>query len=334
MSKKISVIVPIYNSEQFISKCIESIIKQTYKNIEIILINDGSRDKSEEICLEYAKKDKRIQYYKQKNSGVAAARNLGIKNASGDYFMFVDSDDYIDRSYINNMVKVAIDNQSDFVVTGYQEVYENGKRSKSYFGKNKNEIISISQDDFLNTFLRERHFNSSCWKILSKDLINNNNRLFNEKITYGEDFLFSFETYYYARNPIYLENDGYCYVMNDSSAMHTYSIEALKKYYSDIIAIYKKIKDKYHLSNIALDSLCFKIFYTFNGISKRMCKCNISLNEKKNIISNNVEIYREILNNRNVKKSCTFIQKTNLFLLKNKLIYTYIFLKSITNKFK
>ena len=93
MKKGISIIVPIYNSEKYLNKCIDSLINQTEKNIEIILVNDGSTDNSEEIIKEY--KDKRIKYYKNKNQGIGKTRNFGIEQATGSYIMFVDSDDYI-----------------------------------------------------------------------------------------------------------------------------------------------------------------------------------------------------------------------------------------------
>ena len=98
---KISVIVPVYNSEKYIEKCIESIINQTYRNIEIIFINDGSTDESLNIIHKYKKLDNRIKVINQSNSGVSAARNKGIKNSIGDYITFVDSDDHIDSKMID-----------------------------------------------------------------------------------------------------------------------------------------------------------------------------------------------------------------------------------------
>ena len=103
---KVSIIIPVYNAELFIDKCIESIINQTYKNLEIILINDGSSDRSGEICNNYALSDNRIQVIEIKNKGASFARNVGINLATGNYIMFVDSDDWIEKDMIENMIKL------------------------------------------------------------------------------------------------------------------------------------------------------------------------------------------------------------------------------------
>ena len=105
--KKISIIVPVYQAEKYISKCIESIVNQTYKNLEIILVDDGSTDRSGEICDEYGKKDNRIVVVHNKNKGVSVARNCGLDIATGDYITFVDSDDYIDLQMYSEMMKVV-----------------------------------------------------------------------------------------------------------------------------------------------------------------------------------------------------------------------------------
>ena len=109
----ISVVVPVYNVEQYLKKCLDSIIKQKYNNLEIIIVNDGSTDNSQKICQEYVKKDKRIKLITQKNQGLSAARNTGIDNAHGKYISFVDSDDYLDLEFINELYNTIIENKSD-----------------------------------------------------------------------------------------------------------------------------------------------------------------------------------------------------------------------------
>ncbi|MDQ1143763.1 glycosyltransferase involved in cell wall biosynthesis [Bacillus sp. SORGH_AS 510] len=114
---KVSVIVPIYNVEKFLSKCIETIINQSYKNLEIILVDDGSPDRSGEICDEYAAKDKRIKVIHQKNSGVSSARNAGINAATGDYVCFADGDDYLMPDYVEYLMDLAVRNDADISLT-------------------------------------------------------------------------------------------------------------------------------------------------------------------------------------------------------------------------
>lgn len=118
----VTVIVPVYQVEQYLDRCIQSIQNQTYKNIEIFLIDDGSRDKSGMICDEYARKDPRIQVFHKTNGGLSDARNYGIERANGDYLVFVDSDDYISKDFIETMLESAIRNQSELVMCRFAQV--------------------------------------------------------------------------------------------------------------------------------------------------------------------------------------------------------------------
>ena len=120
---KVSVIVPIYNTEKYLSRCIESLINQSEKDIEIILLNDGSTDKSEEVINSY--KDKRIKYIKKENTGIGSTRNLGINKSKGEYLMFIDSDDYIDLKCVEKMYNYAIKNKSDLVISDFYKDYGN-----------------------------------------------------------------------------------------------------------------------------------------------------------------------------------------------------------------
>ena len=120
MKEKISVIVAIYNIEQYLVKCIESLINQTYDNLEIILMDDGSTDASGEICDEYAKMDKRIKVVHQKNQGLSVVRNNGIKMATGKYVILVDGDDFVERKYVERLFRQLDKNDADIAVCGYK----------------------------------------------------------------------------------------------------------------------------------------------------------------------------------------------------------------------
>ena len=128
--KKISVIVPVYKAEDVLIKCVESILTQTYKNLEVILVDDGSPDHSGAICDQYVKKDNRVKVIHKKNGGVSSARNCGLDVATGDYCTFVDSDDYIDPTMYENMMKKA--KQFDCDVVMCDCVKEYGDRSEVY----------------------------------------------------------------------------------------------------------------------------------------------------------------------------------------------------------
>ena len=124
MEEKISVIVPVYKVEKYLERCIDSILAQSYGNLEIILVDDGSPDCCPEICDQYQQKDKRIQVIHRENGGLAAARNSAIERATGEYLVFVDSDDQVDRDYIKNLYQIIIRYQADLGICGYEDQYE------------------------------------------------------------------------------------------------------------------------------------------------------------------------------------------------------------------
>ncbi|VWL84911.1 glycosyltransferase family 2 protein [Oceanivirga miroungae] len=129
MNEKISIIIPIYNVENYLRKCLDSIVNQTYKNLEILLIDDGSTDKSGKIADEYAKNDSRVIVFHNENGGVSAARNFGLDKATGEYIALVDSDDYVDLTYIEKLYKVLKENNADISVCKFDYIFEKNYRN-------------------------------------------------------------------------------------------------------------------------------------------------------------------------------------------------------------
>lgn len=125
MEDLISVVVPIYNVENYIKKCVDSILSQTYKNLEIILVDDGSPDNCPQICDEYAQKDSRIKVIHKENGGVSSARNIGMENARGKWIAFIDADDWIEEKYFEKMLDRVKTNDADIVLCGYNRVMPN-----------------------------------------------------------------------------------------------------------------------------------------------------------------------------------------------------------------
>lgn len=162
----ISIVIPVYNVERFIRRCIESVIAQTYEYWELILVDDGSLDCSGIICDEYEKMDKRIQVIHQKNGGQSVARNIGIDHCTGKYIYFLDSDDFIKADTFQFMVSIAEENQADIVMTGIYELYPNGiMKSTSDTWLNTNEILRIQRD-----ILLDRLPNFACGKLYRLEL--------------------------------------------------------------------------------------------------------------------------------------------------------------------
>jgi glycosyltransferase involved in cell wall biosynthesis len=187
----ISIIVPIYNAEKYLKKCLDSLVNQTKKELEFILVNDGSTDTTEDIIKTY--KDKRIKYFKNKNQGIGKTRNFGIEKSSGKYIMFVDSDDYLEKDACELLYKKSKELDSDLVVCDFYKVYEN------------EELEEVRLIDFKPTSLKKmpsliNEINLSPWnKIYKRELITNNNLKFIENLKY-EDAPFVLQALFNAEN--------------------------------------------------------------------------------------------------------------------------------------
>lgn len=170
MNNLISVIVPFYNVQNYIGKCIESIINQTYKNLEIICVNDGSTDSSGCICEKYKKKDSRIKIIYKSNGGLSDARNAGIQNASGKYLTFIDSDDYVSLSMIEHLINILLQNHADISICDPVHIYPDKKGS---FTDSRNIKLFRSQDA-VKEMLYQKSFLTSAWaKLYDRKLFEN-----------------------------------------------------------------------------------------------------------------------------------------------------------------
>lgn len=170
MNEKISVVIPIYKVEKYLKKCIDSIINQTYSNLEIILVDDGSPDKCPQICDEYSQKDSRIKVIHKKNGGLSDARNYGIKVSTGRWITFIDSDDYVSNDYIEYLYKLLKENKSDIsIVLPYE--FSNYEKINI---KNEREIINVYDSrQGLIIMLYQKKFDTSAWgKLYKKELFN------------------------------------------------------------------------------------------------------------------------------------------------------------------
>lgn len=194
MVPTVSIIVPIYNAEKYLPRCIESILNQTYKNIELILINDGSRDQSGQICDLFAKRDARIIVVHKENSGVSDARNEGIKLSTGEYLQFVDSDDYLDYNMTEMLLDAVQRDESDIVFCGYKVI--NYKTGKSLSISYSHSETSFDFKGFLAIYadLNLKAYSNAPWnKIFKAYLIKKHQIFFNSELDLGEDLLFNIE---------------------------------------------------------------------------------------------------------------------------------------------
>lgn len=229
----VSLIVPVYKAEKYIDKCVESIVNQTYQNLEIILVDDGSPDNCPKICDEWAKKDSRIKVIHKENGGVSSARNVGLDNVNGEYVMFVDSDDWLEVSAVNDLL---VGRGFDFIcgscnVICKKKIITKVLEKKEY---DKNSLKQFFKDEKGSNF----YFSNPWAKLYKYSLIKENNLQFNERLKAGEDYNFNINFFSYARKFIALSSIIYNYnALNSSSITHNYladTYEFKKTTYSEI----------------------------------------------------------------------------------------------------
>ena len=214
-NRLVSIIIPIYNVEKYISKCIESCLKQTYKNVEIILVDDGSTDSSGKIADAYSKKNKNIIVFHKKNGGVSSARNYGIEKSHGEYICFVDSDDYLAYDFVEYMMKLAEENNSDFCFS------KNCYTSVGQKQVDTDNIINV-ENAKATSILLAPYVEVGCWnKIYKKELLQKNNIRFSETLFYGEGLDFICRTSQLAKNIIVSEGRYYYYRKNNLDSATT-----------------------------------------------------------------------------------------------------------------
>lgn len=290
----ISIVIPIYNCEDYIEECINSILLQSYSNWELLLINDGSQDNSGIICREFSNKDKRVRYFEKKNGGVSSARNYGIKYASGKWIIFVDSDDMISTDFLYHLIKENNGDPYTHVIQGFKCIDENGKLRKwmdidyngEYFEVNKIEPYLIKYD-LINRV--------QIWgKLFSTDIIKQNNLYFNENINLGEDGIFSHKylllikriklskySEYLYRNPFLLNRDNLTKKIKNIKEL--YHLTLIYKGLSIMFITKLNIQDKnernkimnFYISNIRLLLSNKKLLSELNNNDLNVLRTNI-----------------------------------------------------------
>ncbi len=214
----ISVIIPVYNAGSFLRKCLDSVVNQTYKDLQIILVNDGSTDGSGDICDEYAGKDDRIQVFHQENRGLSQARNAGLILAEGEYITFIDSDDYIETDTYSTVNQAIIDNSFPDLIF-YREKSVDIKGKTVYIqGDTPTEKILKKDKKFAENRIIGELINGVCDKVFKAELINGLS--FEAGKMYGEDFRFNLEMLKRVNSVVYIDQIKYSYVMNAESVTH------------------------------------------------------------------------------------------------------------------
>lgn len=304
-NKKVSIIVPVYNVENYIIRCINSLIRQTYENIEIIVVDDGSTDNSMTICNDLLLKDSRINLFHKENGGLSSARNYGIINSTGEYITFIDSDDDVDITYVEKLVNALEEKNVDISMCGRKIIYT--YKNENVINSSKINNMTLNVDSFLNYIDDNTAYGSfACGKLYKRKIVLN--AMFDETIYVYEDNLFCVEickenpSFYYFDDKLY----NY-YVRNDSLSRKKFddrkatAIDSLNKTINLCREYFPKYEKKYLLKKI-----------------KSLIWFKYSTNEKKyirliNKELKNTNIWRNLYFNNDIafKERCIYFLKNN-----------------------
>ena len=216
MNNTVTIMIPAYNAEMYIGRCIESLLSQTYKDIEILIVNDGSKDKTLEICEEFASHDDRVKVITQPNGGEGAARNTGVNNATGKYLCFVDADDYVKPEFIEHMMSLKKSNNAGMVICGYEELKESEILSVT-----SGDICVMSRAEALETLLKPDGFRGYVWnKMFDLDIIREHGYTFDTSLKIWTDVFFTFNYLMNVDTVVYDPTPMYYYIYVETSASH------------------------------------------------------------------------------------------------------------------
>lgn len=300
---KVSVIVPAYNVEKYLNRCVESIRNQTYTNIEIILVDDGSKDSSGKICDNYAEFDERIKVIHKENGGLGFARNSGLEIATGDFVTFIDGDDSIANDHIEKMVKALDETDADTCLAGHTKIYTDSKiehinvcAGKVFEGEEvKNEILTrmVGSNPDGSDYIEM----SVCMVLLSKKIIDEHNlRFHSEREFISEDLIFDFDYYPKSKKSVVIDDVGYYYYDNEGSLTTKYNPKRFGKQKEMTREVIKRAKD------IGIYEKCEqKILNTFVGITRYCIKLEQKFEQEngKSIAWNNI---KRIINDRELSE--------------------------------
>lgn len=283
---KISIIIPIYNVEKYLDRCLKSVINQTYQDFEVIMVNDGSVDGSEQICKNYLKEDSRFILINKKNGGLSDARNYGIDAATGEYIYFLDSDDYISKDTIKVLANLTLDKKADIVVgNGYR--IEEGKKThiKKSFGNISKPLSGV---DFLTKSILQKNYIACVWlNLYSLKLIKDNKFYFKQNLLH-EDELWTPQVFLKAENVYITDKALYFYVIRKNSITTT----------------------KTEKNTIDIINTCYELEHIFNKSTTK--SDGLILKSHLSSIYINAIIYSSILKSKNFSYNKTFPLKNSI----------------------
>ena len=319
----VTIVVPVYNVEKYIERCLNSIIGQTYNNLEILVVNDGTEDKSMEICKRIQLKVSRIKIINQKTAGLSAARNTGIRNASGKYICFIDSDDFVNKEYVRLLLNSLIENDTDISVCDFLYINEKGY---TWSKKVKKNTVYSSIEAIRDLLVGIQNTEIMTWnKMYKLNLFKDNNIYFPEGKLHEDNFT-TYKLYYYSRSISMIQNKLYYYLQRNNSIMgKNFNTRRM-----DILQAIKETKEFFKEKNVNLDMEleCYEAIIKIN-ILNNMITDNFYGEEKNKIINDIKNNKRKFIKNKYINKKVKLL----IFLVTGKCrVYNKMLL--LKNKFK
>lgn len=323
----VSVVVPVYKVEKYLKRCVNSIIAQSYANLEIILIDDGSPDNCPELCDYYVGIDSRVRVIHKNNAGVSAARNTGILNSTGEYILFVDSDDYIKESMVENMIAEMKESETDVCVCGFESIDSSNRinnykqMNASYSGCFK-KFVDVNFIELYDQFLINPPWN----KLIRKRVLIENNIEFYESLSINEDVLFSIQVLHKCNRLSVIKDCYYSYCQNDqpNSLTNKFHPNGLDSCFLLKDALIECLADK----KSSIDTLRVmkdRMFLKFIGFIIAMYKLSNYSNEKC------YQVLKQLINDERFYELIDYVEfnglrlrrKVGVFALKHKLYILY-----------
>lgn len=344
----VSIVIPVFNAGEYLEMCLNSLLRQTHQNIELLIIDDGSTDNSYKIVEYFKNKDLRINYTYQKNQGVSIARNVGILKAKGEFIMFVDPDDYLSNDAVNTLLQLVVREKSDIAISDFIYKFPDRSKEASHFPSTKNfnssKDIKRIQLQLLSKKISGLKGNlgdriGAPWaKIYRAKLIKQNNLLFEPKLSNSEDVVFNLYAMNFAKKISYVKMPLYFYRINNNSLTSKYNpnIELeIKKYLSCIeifiCKFYPKDKEFLEAFNVKTSSSIYKCLYMYYLHDENFMNSKDKKNEIKQLLEQ--EPFKRSL--KSVKtKNMTIEEKILFFCVKNRMFKSIKTLLIIRNSLK
>lgn len=293
---KISIIIPVYNTEKYLKQCLDSIINQTFEDFECICVNDGSTDNSLTILQEYSKKDNRIKIINQKNSGSSVSRNNGIKQALGQYVSFIDADDWITDNYLEILYNKIIETDADIVRASFKFYYQKNDICES---AKIREIHKIKNNTDIER-LYKGYAGAFVWaKLYKKSLIKDNNIYFYEGKT-AEDCPFSALVYLYAKKICFINDEIYFYRKQIEGVTANYQAQIIDAF-DNFVELSKDLANRNFITKDVTKFLIDTFIYKVGKISD-----SVSLDNKKDLLKKSIDFLNYL---KTISKKCSFFYR-------------------------